>query len=135
MILSLTELTLVNFDGLIRTTDLNGAVLQIHQHNFPAEHAPVSMSMLTEAIFTFDLLRLFAADNAIRKHYYFEESKITMLEPGSVPDRQRTTTPDNSIPRAILPTISIFVCGVSAARHKSSASVTKHLTPNQFRVL
>jgi hypothetical protein len=67
MILSPTELTLVNFDGLIRTTDLSRAALQIHQHDFPAEHAPVSNSMRTEAIFTLDMVRLFVANDAIRK--------------------------------------------------------------------
>jgi hypothetical protein len=67
MILSPTELTLVNFDGLIRTTDLNRAALQIHQHDVPAEHAPVLNSMRTEAIFTLDLVRWFAADDVICK--------------------------------------------------------------------
>ena len=60
---------------------------------------------------------------------------MTLLEPGSVPDRQRPTTPDNSIPRETSPTKSIRPCGVNAARHKSAASVAQHLTPNQFRVL
>ena len=58
MILSPTELALVNFDGLIRTTNLNRAALQVHQHHFLAEHGPVSECMRTEAIFTLDLLRV-----------------------------------------------------------------------------
>ena len=66
MIFSPTELALVNFDGFIRTTDFNGAALQVHQHNFPAEHAPVCECMRTEAIFALDLVRLFAADDAVR---------------------------------------------------------------------
>jgi hypothetical protein len=32
----------VNFDRLVRTTDLDGVALQKHEHCFPAEHSPVS---------------------------------------------------------------------------------------------
>ena len=67
MILSPNELALVNFDGLIRTTNLNRAALQVYQHDFPAEHAPVSECMRTETIFTLDMLRLFAADDVVRE--------------------------------------------------------------------
>jgi hypothetical protein len=134
MILSPTELILVNFDGLVRTTDL-GSCAPKKPHNVPAEHASVSYSFRTEAIFTLDKVRLFAVHDAIRKKYCFEKSKITLLEPGSVPDRQGSTTPDNSIPRETSPTKSIRACGVNVARHISAASVTRNLTPNQFRVL
>jgi len=124
---------LVNFDSLIRTTDLGRVALQVNQHNFPAEHAPVSNSMRTEAIFTLDLARWFAAHYVIRKTYCFEESKSTLLEPGSVPDRQRPLTPDNSIPRGTSPTKTIRALGVCLAQHKSPASITQHLTPNVSR--
>jgi len=42
MILSPTELALVNFDSLVRITDFLRAAPHEHQHGFPAEHAPVS---------------------------------------------------------------------------------------------
>ena len=42
MVFSPTELPLVNFDSLVRTTNFFGAALHEYQHGFPAEHAPVS---------------------------------------------------------------------------------------------
>jgi len=50
MILSPTELALVNIDGLVRTTNLNRAALQKHQHGFPAEHAPVRHDLQSWAL-------------------------------------------------------------------------------------
>ena len=38
MILTPTEFALINFDGLVRTTYLDGAPLQKNQHGFPTEH-------------------------------------------------------------------------------------------------
>jgi len=45
LVVTPTELALVNFDGLVRTTDLFRAALHEHQHDFPAEHAPVHDGM------------------------------------------------------------------------------------------
>jgi len=45
MVLSPTELALVNLNGLVRTTNLLRAALHEHQHGFPAEHAPVTDGM------------------------------------------------------------------------------------------
>jgi hypothetical protein len=59
MVLSPTELALINLDRLVRTTDLFRAALHEHQHGFPAEHAPVCDSMFTEAMFVFDLVGRF----------------------------------------------------------------------------
>jgi hypothetical protein len=52
MIFSPTELALVNFDGLIRTTDLSAAALQKHEHDFPAKYAPVCGCMGSQVVFT-----------------------------------------------------------------------------------
>jgi hypothetical protein len=51
-----TDLALVNLDELIRTADLFRAVLQELEHGFPAEYAPVSDRVVTEAKFVFDLV-------------------------------------------------------------------------------
>jgi hypothetical protein len=67
MILSPTELALVNFDGLLRTTNLNRAALQINEHGFSTEHAPVSDCMVTEGIFVYDLAGRFAALDVVGK--------------------------------------------------------------------
>ena len=40
MVFSQIELALINFDGCVRTTNLNRAALRKHQHGIPAEHAP-----------------------------------------------------------------------------------------------
>ena len=72
-----TELALVNFDGLIRTTDLFRASLHKHQHGFPAEHAAVSDGMCTEAMFVLDLVGRFATHDVIREEKNFLEGEIT----------------------------------------------------------
>ena len=59
------ELALVNFDGLVRTTDLNRAALQKHQHGFPVEHAQFCDCMCTQAIFFLDLVGWFAAHDVV----------------------------------------------------------------------
>jgi hypothetical protein len=61
MILPPIEVAVVNLDSLVRSTDLNRAALQKHQHGFPAEHAPVCDCMCTQAIFLLDLVGGFAA--------------------------------------------------------------------------
>jgi hypothetical protein len=66
MILSPTELALINFDGLIRTTVLDRTALQKHQHGFPAEHAPLRDGMCTKAIFPLHLVSRFMADDVVR---------------------------------------------------------------------
>ena len=81
IVLSPTDLALVNLDGLIRTTNFFGAALQGLEHGFPAEHFPVSDSMVTEAKFVSDLVGWIAAQNVVRKKHNFHESKITQLDP------------------------------------------------------
>ena len=76
-----TDLAVVNFDGLIRTANFFGAALQELEHGFPAEHAPVSDSMVAEAKFVFDLVGRIAAQVVIRNKHNFHESEITQLEP------------------------------------------------------
>jgi len=41
IVLTPTKFALINFDGLVSTTYLDGAPLQKKQHGFPAEHPPV----------------------------------------------------------------------------------------------
>jgi hypothetical protein len=65
MKLSPAELAVVNFYGLIRTSDLNAAALQTHQHGFPAEHAPVCGRMISKAIFASDFVGRFAVDDVV----------------------------------------------------------------------
>jgi len=66
MVLPPTELALVNFDSLVRTTDFFRAALHEHQHGFPAEHAPASDGRWTEAKFLLDMEGRFAAHDVIR---------------------------------------------------------------------
>jgi hypothetical protein len=42
LVVTPTELALVNFDGIVRTTNFFRAALHEHQHDFLAEHVPVS---------------------------------------------------------------------------------------------
>jgi hypothetical protein len=64
MVLSRTELALINFDGLVRTTDLNRAAFQKEEHGFSAIHALVCHCVATEAIFSFDSVGWFAEHNS-----------------------------------------------------------------------
>jgi hypothetical protein len=73
MIFSPTELALVNFDGLIRTTDLNGAALQRNEYGFPNEHAPVCDGIFTEAIFASDFVGRFSVDDVVSNKQNFLE--------------------------------------------------------------
>jgi hypothetical protein len=82
MIFSPTELAHVNFDGNIRTTNLDRAALQKHQHGFPAEHAPVCDRMTTEAIFILDLVGWLAAHDVVCEQDDFLESEVTQLNHG-----------------------------------------------------
>jgi hypothetical protein len=66
MIFSPTEIALVNFDGLIRTTDLNAAALQKHENDFPAKHAPVCGYIVSQVTFTSYFVGWFAIHDVIR---------------------------------------------------------------------
>jgi len=46
MVLTSTEFALINFDGLVRTTYLDGAPLQKNQHGFPVEYPQVCDSSI-----------------------------------------------------------------------------------------
>ena len=81
IVLSPTDFVLVNFDGLISTTDFFRATLQELEHGFTAEHAPVSDRMVTDAKFVFDLVGWVAAQDVVRNKYNLHESEITQLEP------------------------------------------------------
>jgi hypothetical protein len=77
MVLSLAELALINFDGLVRTTNLNRAAFQKHERGFSAEHAPFCQCVATEAIFAFDFVGLFAAQDVVRKKRNFAKGEMT----------------------------------------------------------
>jgi hypothetical protein len=81
IVLSPTDLAVAPLDGLISTTNLFGAALQELELGFPAEHAPVSDRMATEAVFVLDLVGLIAAQDVIRKKHNFQQSEIAQLEP------------------------------------------------------
>jgi len=93
----LPDLAVVNFDGLIRTTDFVRAALQELQRGFPAEHAPASNRIVvTEARFVFDLVGWVVAQDVVHNKNNFYESDITQVEPRSVSDGRRSTAPDHS---------------------------------------
>jgi len=76
MILSPTELSLINLNSFLRTTNLNRPALQKHQHGFPAEHAPVCDCMCTQAIFVLYLVGLFTAHDVVRDEQNFLEVRL-----------------------------------------------------------
>jgi hypothetical protein len=88
LVLTSTELALVNFDGLIRTTNLFRAALHKHQHGFPAKHAPVGNSVFIEVMFLLDLVGRFAAYDVIHEEKTFQEAEMTLMEPRAMLDGQ-----------------------------------------------
>jgi hypothetical protein len=110
MVLSLTELALVNFDGLVRNNNLNRAAFQKDEDDFSAKHAPICHCEATEAILAFDSVGWFAAQDVVCKEHNFAQDEITTLEPRTVlngrrriavgPSRRPPTSPNKSITRA-----------------------------------
>ena len=69
MIFAPTELACVDVDGLIRTADLLGAVLHVHQHRLPAEQAPCRDCIGNEAmLFVYNVGRYAAQDVVCKVH-------------------------------------------------------------------
>jgi len=66
MVLLPTEIAFVNFDGLVRNTEVFPTARYEHQHSSPAEHAPISDGILTEAIFFSGKAGWFAAHDVVR---------------------------------------------------------------------
>jgi hypothetical protein len=60
MVISPTELALVDLNGIVRTTDLLRAAFQVYQHCLYAEHTPVSDRVITEMFFELDVVGRFA---------------------------------------------------------------------------
>ena len=54
MVFTLTELTLINLNGPVRTAKLLRAALQVYQQYLPAEHSPVRGRVITEVMFALD---------------------------------------------------------------------------------
>ena len=66
IILSPTDLALVNLDDPIRAADLLRAALQALENGFPAEHTPVSDRTVIAVMFVFDLVGRVAAQDVVR---------------------------------------------------------------------
>lgn len=69
MIFAPTELAVVYFDGLLRTADLLRAALQVHQHGFSAELAPVCDGSVAEAMLSLGNVGRYAVHDVVcEKH-------------------------------------------------------------------
>jgi len=132
IVLSPTDLALVNLDDLFRTTDLLRTALQELEHGFPAEHIPVSDRMVTEVKFVFDLVSIVAAQDVVRNSNNFQDCE---LEPRAVPNARRPTTPDPSNTLSTSPPKSVRTIEVCGPRHISLADTTLHLTRDETHVL
>jgi hypothetical protein len=81
MVLSPTELALVDLNGLVRTADLHRTALQLYQQCLSAEHIPVRNSVITEVMLVLDLVGRFEALDVVRKVQNLLEGAVTLLEP------------------------------------------------------
>ena len=122
-------------DGLIGTTDLLRAALQVLEHGFPAKHTPVSDRVVTVVMFVFDLVGRIAAQDFVRNIHNSPECEITQLELGAVPNGRRPTTLDTCNTPPTSPPKSVITSGACGPRHISLADVTRHRTRDETHVL
>jgi hypothetical protein len=134
LVLTSTKLAVVNFGGLIRTTDLFRAALHKHQHGFPAEHAPVGNSVFIEVMFLLDLVGRFVAYD-VREEKNFQEAVMTLTGPRAMLDRQGLVSHGTTNLPSTSPTKSFRNTGIYGPLHISTTVVALHLTPKQAYVL
>ena len=78
IVFSSTELAL---DGLVRTTDLLRAALQVNQLCLLAEHTPVHDRVITEVMFVLDMVGRFTSQGVVREVQNHLEGEVTLLKP------------------------------------------------------
>jgi hypothetical protein len=81
IVFSPTELAVVHFNGLVRTTDLLRADFHLYQHCLSAEHTPVSDRVITEVMFVLDVVGSFAAQDIVREVQNLLKGEFTLVEP------------------------------------------------------
>jgi hypothetical protein len=121
MVFTLTELALVDFNGLVRTADLLRAALQVNQHSLSAEHTPVSDRVISELMFMLDVMARFAAQDVIGEVEDLLEGKVTVVEPRTMPDRPRLRTPDSTYHPPTSPPETIRNSGICVPSHITTA--------------
>jgi hypothetical protein len=81
MIFTPTELALFDFESLVGTADPLRAAMQVLQHGWSAELAPVSYGSGNEAMFALDKVGRYAAQDVACEEHNFLESEVTPLKP------------------------------------------------------
>ena len=132
-VLALTELSLIDLHGLVRTADLLRAALHLGEHLLSAEMAPIRERIRIEVMLLFDTVCRYVAYDVVCEKHNFLESKVSMLKPRTVLDRFGLRAHGN-IPSPTSPPKTVAF-GVSAPSHIATASITRHLAANQAHIL
>jgi hypothetical protein len=80
IIFALTKLALIDLNNLVKTADLLIAALQVYEHGFFAELAPVRYRSSTEMMLFLDMVDRNAAHDVVCEENNLLESKVTMLK-------------------------------------------------------
>jgi len=81
LVFSPNEPALIHLNGLVRTTDLLRAALQVNQHSPSEEHTPVRDHVITEVNFVLDVVGRFATQNVVREVQNLLKGEFTLLKP------------------------------------------------------
>ena len=81
MVFSPNKLALIDLNGVVRTTNLFRAALQVNQHSPSEEHTPVRDRVITEVMFVLGVVGRFAAQNVVREVQNLLEGEFTLPEP------------------------------------------------------
>ena len=86
-VLALTELSLIDLHGLVRTADLLRAALHLGEHLLSAELAPVRERIRIEVMLLFDTVCRYVAYDVVCEKHNLLECEVSMLKPWTVLDR------------------------------------------------
>ena len=79
-----TELTFIDFDGLIRTADFLRAAQQIVQHDLSTEFGPISDRCRTELMLLLDTVSRNAVNDGVREVQNLHKVQVTLLKTSTV---------------------------------------------------
>jgi len=80
-VLALTELSLIDLHGLVRTADLLRAALHLGEHLLSAEMAPIRERIRIEVMLLFDTVCRYVAYDVVCEKHNLLECEVSMLKP------------------------------------------------------
>jgi len=84
IVLSPTELAVVDFDCLVRTADFRRAAWHIVQHDPSTDFGPINDSCKTEHMLLLDSVSRKAVNDTVREEQNLYKVQVTLLKPSTV---------------------------------------------------